>query len=108
VPQPRHRFVLHPDVCKPLSSSLCLQAMGAVRDMWHDSFAAILSPRPTSPPLRTSTDKQVARDAASCGRLPHAASCCEHTKCSNSLPHRLATQKQGIACGALVPCFCVV
>lgn len=87
---------------------MCLQAMGAVRDMWHDSFAAILSPRPTSPPLRTSTEKQVAHDTASCGGLQPAASRLEHCAGIIPLPHRLITQKQGLACGAPVgrDCHC--
>jgi hypothetical protein len=81
---------------------MCLQAMGAVRDMWHDSFAAILSPRPKSPPLRTSTEKQVAHDTASCGGLHPAALGLEQCAVIILLPHRLTTQKHGLACGAPV------
>lgn len=37
-----------------------VRAMGAVRDMWHDSFAAILSPLSQSPALGTGFDSKAA------------------------------------------------
>ena len=48
-------------IAQPFSVPPCFaQAMGAVRDMWHESFAAILSPRSQSPQPNAGSKKQVA------------------------------------------------